>query len=248
MAKITWNDKQNFIDDTTIPADEKITAGDMNQIKTVVNGAVDDIGKKQNSLVRGAFTGSIDDCKEIGCHYANFTNVTNAPYTSGYGWIDVKAPGGTYIQEIYRYSAEGIVEKAVRDFINNQWYPWRKIKLTSDGDPEVKRYTSSNAASGTTVTAIAQGRSVDIRVRGAAPNMLNTTSGYAEVGNIPEIGALLTSGSIIKRVIIDGNLIGQFIVEPNGTIKIGYTRDGVGTGVNINKNTTFYLEESFVMI
>lgn len=44
MAKITWNDKRNFIDDTTIPAEEKITAEDLNEIKRVVNANFDEGG------------------------------------------------------------------------------------------------------------------------------------------------------------------------------------------------------------
>lgn len=37
MAKVTWKDKRNFIDDDTIPREEKITAEDMNELKGVIN-------------------------------------------------------------------------------------------------------------------------------------------------------------------------------------------------------------------
>lgn len=37
MAKVTWKDKRNFIDDDTIPREEKITAEDMNELKGAIN-------------------------------------------------------------------------------------------------------------------------------------------------------------------------------------------------------------------
>ena len=87
--------------------------------------------KKQDSLMHGTYSGDIDECKEVGCHYCNFANITNAPYTSGYGWIEVKRSGETFIQEIYRHSTSGVSEKVVREFANSKWYPWRKI-LTAE--------------------------------------------------------------------------------------------------------------------
>lgn len=44
MAKITWEDKRNFIDDESIPREEKITASDLNEIKRVVNNNFDEGG------------------------------------------------------------------------------------------------------------------------------------------------------------------------------------------------------------
>lgn len=111
---------------------------------------------------------------------------------------------------------------------------------------QIKRYTSTSP-NGTTVSAIIQGRSVSIRVRGAAATGLATADNYATVGTIKQIGSLLTKGQILKRIIVAKNLFGQLIVTTDGLIRIGYTFDSAGIAVNIPEGTAFYIEEAFLM-
>ena len=111
---------------------------------------------------------------------------------------------------------------------------------------QVKRYTSTNP-NGTTVTAIVQGRSVGIRVRGAATMGLATAENYATVGTIKQIGDLLTKGQILKRIVITKSIFGQLIITTDGVIRVGYTFDSAGAAVNIPEGMTFYIEESLVM-
>ena len=50
------------------------------------------------ALNHPTFVGDLDECTVIGCYWTNFTNDTNAPYTSGYGYIEVSASGGSRLQ------------------------------------------------------------------------------------------------------------------------------------------------------
>lgn len=42
MAKVTFANKKNFIDDTSVPNEEKITAENINELKKVLNDLIDD--------------------------------------------------------------------------------------------------------------------------------------------------------------------------------------------------------------
>ncbi|MCI9293346.1 MAG: hypothetical protein HFF02_08645 [Erysipelotrichaceae bacterium] len=88
------------------------------------------INKKQDSLLKGGYTGSLDDLHVTGYYWCNFSNVTGAPYTSGYGWVEVirhlAVNSQACVQKIYRFNL-GITEVAIRPYTNNQWYEWRKI-------------------------------------------------------------------------------------------------------------------------
>lgn len=243
MAKITWANKNNFIDDSTIPASKKISASDMNQIKSVVNQTVDDLGTKQNSIVRGTFTGDLNECKEVGLYWANFTNVTNAPYTSGYGFVDVKASSSNaFVQEIYRHTSNGVSEKKVRQCINSQWHPWIKIDLVE------KQYTSSNSATGTTVNVIVKDKIAGIRIRGTVPKAIATQSGYITVGTVSALSSLITKGNVIKYAVLGKLLFGQIRIEAGtGNIGIGYTYNSAGETINVPANQGLYIDETIFL-
>lgn len=44
MAKVTFANKKNFIDDSTVPNEEKITDSDMNELKAAINANSSEIG------------------------------------------------------------------------------------------------------------------------------------------------------------------------------------------------------------
>lgn len=239
MPKITWADKRNFNDDSAVPASEKITAADMNQIKSVVN---------ENCPDNPTFTGNINECTGVGCYWAKFADITNAPYTSGYGYIEVSVSGGTKLQKIYRHTEDGITEHWSRDYVNNQWYPWRKVRFTTTGDPEEKRYTGSNSNTGTTVNALVQGNVVGIRIRGTVPKAIATQSGYITVGTISALSSLMTKGNVIKYINWGKFLFGQMQIEAStGAIKIGYTYDVNGDPINVQANQSLYVDETIML-
>lgn len=167
MAKVTYENKVNFVDDSSIPDNEKISAEDINEIKSVINmnrddtdnsiknvfdligelrGAFDDyclavsnqfnaisndIKNKQEILTKGTYEGSLDDLRDLGWYWCNFSNCTESPYSNGFGWIEIIKPvisSQSCLQKIYRFNANvGISEEMLRPYTNNQWYPWRKI-------------------------------------------------------------------------------------------------------------------------
>ena len=200
------------------------------------------------TLIRPTFTGDIDECTEIGCHWAKFAEITNAPYTTGYGYIEVSASGGTKLQKIYRHTEDGITEHWSRDYVNNQWYPWRKVRFTTTGDPEEKRYTGSNSNTGTTVTVLVQGKVAGIRIRGTVPKAIATKDGYITVGTISALSSLITKGNVIKYAVLGKFLFGQMQIEAStGAIKIGYTYDVNGDPINVQENQALYIDETIML-
>ncbi|MCI9292995.1 MAG: hypothetical protein HFF02_06845 [Erysipelotrichaceae bacterium] len=92
------------------------------------------ISKKQDSLLKGGYTGSLNGLYTAGWYWCNFSNVTGSPYTSGYGWVEVirhlAVNSQACVQKIYRFSS-GITEIAIRPYTNNQWWGWRKVATTT---------------------------------------------------------------------------------------------------------------------
>lgn len=72
------------------------------------------------NLIRSTYSGNLDECTEIGCHWTDFSKDTNAPYTSGYGEIIVEKSGTTLIQRIYRHTTAGVSEECVRIFVKKK--------------------------------------------------------------------------------------------------------------------------------
>lgn len=84
---------------------------------------------EKSNMSLGNFTGNIDNLKTPGWYRCTFTNITNGPYTSGYGWLEVIAPSTTaVVQKVYRYNTSGITQVVMRGYTNAQWYPWRTLQ------------------------------------------------------------------------------------------------------------------------
>lgn len=80
-------------------------------------------------MVYGNFTGNMDNLMTPGWYWCTFANITNGPYSSGFGWMEVSAPSTTsVIQKVYRYNAIGITQVVMRGHTNAQWYPWRVLQ------------------------------------------------------------------------------------------------------------------------
>lgn len=80
-------------------------------------------------MVSGNFTGNMNDLKSPGWYWCIFANITNGPYTSGYGWLEVITSSTTaVVQKVYRYNASGITQVTMRGYTNAQWYPWRTLQ------------------------------------------------------------------------------------------------------------------------
>lgn len=92
------------------------------QVKIATKQYVDDL------LHGGTISSSLDNYKDNGVYWVQFNSSSNAPYTSGYGWLHVisHASTGACIQMVYRFSS-GITQICIRSFTNSQWYNWRKI-------------------------------------------------------------------------------------------------------------------------
>ena len=93
------------------------------------------LSKKQDSLAKSTFKGDFDATRVGGWYWCDFANCTNAPYSNGYGWMNVVQASKsalTCTQIIYRFNGNtGIPEIAVRPYTNSRWYPWRKIETTA---------------------------------------------------------------------------------------------------------------------
>lgn len=200
-------------------------------------------GKDGTAALRcGTYTGDLDECKGIGCYWTNFANDTNAPYTSGYGYIEVKSSSSTsFIQEIYRHTSDGISEKLIRQYVNSQWHPWVKDNLIE------KHYTGSNSAAGTTVNVIVKGKIAGIRIRGTVPKAIATKEGYITVGTISALTSLMNS-TVIKYAILGKFLSGQIRIEAStGNVGIGYTYNQAGEAINVPANQAIYVDETIFL-
>jgi len=112
------------IDDlaTKIVALENKQMADINTLNGLING-------KQDKMIKGGYTGSMDNLKTEGWYWCNFSEVAGSPYTSGYAVVEVLRPttGQTFIQRAMRFNANvGVQETAIRIYTNSQWYAWRK--------------------------------------------------------------------------------------------------------------------------
>lgn len=92
-----------------------------------LNSALDD---KQGLLMAGTYSGDIDNAKDTGCYWCSFSNISGAPYTSGFGWLEVvKSSNISFVQKIYRFY-NGITQITVRCYTNSKWYPWMAINIS----------------------------------------------------------------------------------------------------------------------
>jgi len=107
---------------TKIVALENKQMADINTLNGLING-------KQDKMIKGGYTGSMDNLKTEGWYWCNFSEVAGSPYTSGYAVVEVLRPttGQTFIQRAMRFNANvGVQETAIRIYTNSQWYAWRK--------------------------------------------------------------------------------------------------------------------------
>ena len=92
-----------------------------------LNSALDD---KQGLLMAGSYSGDIDNAKDTGCYWCSFSDISGAPYTSGFGWLEVmKSSDTSFVQKIYRFY-NGITQITVRCYANSKWYPWKAINIS----------------------------------------------------------------------------------------------------------------------
>ena len=170
------------------------------------------------------------------------------------GIDNITADDNDVIIEIYRYP---VTEYAscrviVRDFrstvvktisqINGVFSGW------IDSNIAVKTYTNSYAPNGVTVTANIQGAVVGLKLRGSAVVGLNTGQGYATLGTITALGALIKGESIIiNRTIIASGIYGQLRIEKGGVVRVGYTTNATGSSISIPEGTAFYKDTTFVL-
>ena len=118
MRKITFGD-------ITAAIKKKLGIADINKSISELNSS---LKSKQNSLMRGTFTGNLNEEFTAGYWWCAFDNISNGPYTSGFGWLEViRSSPSTFIQKIYRHN-NGISQIVIRSYVNNQWYPWKILK------------------------------------------------------------------------------------------------------------------------
>ena len=80
----------------------------------------------QNNLTNSS---NLDDIMNAP-HMAWCTNVGGKPSGSGaYGYVFM--PGTNNLQIYFEWSTNGIVAVYLRNYTNNQWYPWRKITTSA---------------------------------------------------------------------------------------------------------------------
>lgn len=92
---------------------------------------------RHNSALEGYYgsnyIGSINNLRDPGIYWCDFTQVTGAIWDDGYGWVEViKAfkTGEACIQKIYRYTDSGVAVIAYRCYTNNKWYPTRLLNTS----------------------------------------------------------------------------------------------------------------------
>ena len=113
----------------------------------------------------------------------------------------------------------------------------------------VRKYNSESEPNGFVSTAIVQGNVVTFKIRGSAAQTLGTKDDYAYCGTFTQLKPLMTENvSKIKRIVIAPKIGGQLRFDPDtGFLRIGYTHDWTGASVVIPADTSFYLEETFVL-
>ncbi len=80
-------------------------------------------------MTYGNLEGDMDNIKKAGWYWCAFANITNGPYSKGFGWMEQIASTTTsFIQKVYRYNDAGITQIVVRGYTNAQWYPWRALQ------------------------------------------------------------------------------------------------------------------------
>lgn len=74
---------------------------------------------------------SLGDIVENGVYWCDFSKVTNSPYTSGYGILEVFSPAETiHVQRITRINTTGSFQTATRFYANSKWYSWGIVSNT----------------------------------------------------------------------------------------------------------------------
>ena len=92
-----------------------------------------------HKIYGGTFARDLNGLKEPGTYYCNFQDVTDSPYTSeNYGLLEVLTPyenGSTCVQRITILNSDTsgnlTVDMSYRYYLNNQWYPWRRLLVDS---------------------------------------------------------------------------------------------------------------------
>lgn len=126
--KITWGTILNLIK-------AKLGIGTVANLQTTskeIVGAVNELNSKRGTIS----SGSLNDVVQEGTYWCNFANITDAPWNSGYGILEVARNGSSSssvkLQRITRFVSSNIssFSVAVRSFANSQWYPWYSVTFT----------------------------------------------------------------------------------------------------------------------
>ena len=140
----------------------------------------------QPSIQRGVATGSLNNTITEGTYWCDFSNITDAPWTDGYGWLEVARynDGMQCVQRITRYSTAHIKNViAIRFYTNNQWYPW-----WHDGDEIIDITDFITANSSITIdTESSVIRKTGNRMRGiiyCTGSVTTSTAGNVTIGTI----------------------------------------------------------------
>ena len=123
------------------------------------------------------------------------------------------------------------------------------LRSSANSDLTVKIYSNSYGANGATVTAVVQGHSVGIKIRGKAAVELGTATAAATLGTIKELIPVFSQqSSIISRAVIATGIYGQLRIDrTTGAVEVGYTSNTSGTGCPIPKGTEFYIDAAFIL-
>ena len=155
---------------------------------------------------------------------------------------------GTYVRQII-YNADAIYYRGGSTDRTPIFSDWKSVTPMIDSDMSVKVYSDSYGANGATVTAVIQGHSVGIKIRGAAAVELGTANAVAILGIIKELIPVFAQQSdIISRTVIATGIYGQLRIDrTTGAVAIGYTTNTSGIGCAIPKGTNFYIDTSFIL-
>lgn len=98
------------------------------------NDALSGLDSKQNALIKGGYTGNIDELKNSnnlnGVYFINTATVTGTtPPVIGYYYMLVFGPLQVAFQ--YNSASTGSAIVAYRMFLNNAWAKWRSATFTN---------------------------------------------------------------------------------------------------------------------
>lgn len=153
--------------------------------------SISDITRLKTAVCAGGTTFAGDmDIKTLspGFYFCNFINITNAPYTSGYGVLEkvnLDFSGDAYMEKIYRYNNGYISEIAYRIYINSKWYDWTYISTNGAPWNALNLINNVTESEGRTPMYKNTGKRVEFTGQIAKASGTFTTSAFV-VATLPE--------------------------------------------------------------